>query len=204
MLRSLFAELKDSDRVRYLDAPVVPVAFSVLRKSFSAIPQAWTSPLRCSASRNCANSKLIRQDITRRRLEYEYDVITTFRFFLNAEPVLADEVLRALHDLLPEAGKLFVNIHVNKRSPLGAVYELRNMVSGGTIENTKNYADFKETLERNGFLVEQTIWYSFFPRFGWKSATITKYLMGPFERLLSLLPFCSGLAKCYLVKCRRK
>lgn len=206
LLRSLFAELKHSDKIRYLDfACGTGRILGVAEEFFGDTTGVDISPemLRV-ASRNCKSSELIRQDITRRPLEKEYDVITAFRFFLNAEPALADEVLRALHGLLAETGKLFANIHVNKKSPLGAVYELRNMVSGRTIANTKSYASFKELLERNNFHIEEVIWYSVFPRFGWKFATVTNYLMGPSERLLSLLPFCSGFAQCYLVKCRRK
>ena len=207
LLRSLFSELKDRDKIRYLDfACGTGRILSVAEEFFGDTTGVDISDemLRVAAQ-SCTKSKLVRQDITRSPLKVEYDVISAFRFFLNAEPALSDEVLSALHKILcKKNGILVINIHVNKSSPLGVIYELRNLISGKKLANTKKYSEFEEVLERNGFFVEKVHWYSFLPRIGWKFARASKYLMVPFEKFFKLFPFCSTFSQCYLIKCRIK
>lgn len=207
LLKTVFGALKDRGRIRYLDFACGTGRILAVGEEFFGDTTGVdiSDEMLRVAAQNCTKSKLIRQDITRSPLKTEYDVITAFRFFLNAEPVLADEVLNALHKLLPKKnGTLFINIHVNKNSPLGAIYELRNITTGRKLANTKKYIEFEGVLEQNGFLVERVFWYSFLPRIGWKFSRTSKYLMIPFENFFKLFPFCNGFAQCYLVQCRKK
>lgn len=156
------------------------------------------------AKLNCTKSILIHQDITSVPLEDKYDVITAFRFFLNAEPALADDVLSAFHRMLPDdGGTVILNIHVNTNCPLGWFYELRNKIKGKTIANTKSLQQFEKVLENNGFAIERVYWYSFLPRTGWHFNFITKHLIVPVEKLFKLLPFLNGFSQCYLIQCKK-
>lgn len=207
LLKAVFATLKNRDRIRHLDfACGTGRILGVGEEFFNDTTGVDVSnEMLRVAARNCPKSKLIRQDITRSPLKEEYDVITAFRFFLNAEPVLADEVLNELHKLLPRKnGKLLINIHVNGKSPLGVMYKFRNMMTRKNLANTMNYDVLKDVLERNGFVVEKVIWYSFLPRFGNVFGEISRHLIGPVESFFKLFPFCADFAQCYLIQCRKK
>lgn len=206
LLRTVFARVKDSDKVRYLDFACGTGRILGVGEEFFADTTGVdvSDEMLRVAAQNCTKSKLIRQDITRLPLKAEYDIITAFRFFLNAEPELTDEVLGALYGLLPEKdGSMFINIHVNRSSPLGLIYELRNTLLGENRANTMSYSNFATTLEHNGFLIENVYWYSFLPRLGWRFERVTKHMMVPLERAFQLLPFCNRFAQCYLVECRK-
>jgi SAM-dependent methyltransferase len=64
------------------------------------------------------SSRLVLGDITcdPSLLSGPYDLITAFRFFLNAQDDLRSESLRVLHNLLTDDGVLVVNIHGNTPS----------------------------------------------------------------------------------------
>jgi SAM-dependent methyltransferase len=207
LLRDVFATLKERDKIRYLDFACGTGRILGVGEEFfndTTGVDVSTEMLRVAAQ-NCPKSKLIQQDITRNPIKAEYDVITAFRFFLNAEADLADEVLNEFYKLLSEEnGKLIINIHVNKKSPLGIMYEFRNLITGKKLANTMRYDVFKDVLERNGFVVEKVIWYGFFPRFGNMFGEVSRYLIGPVESLFKLFPFCAGFAQCYLIQCRKK
>lgn len=65
---------------------------------------------------NLPEVELIKADITRDNIlkgKRKFDVITAFRFFLNAQNPLRIEVLNALHPLLEDDGILVFNNHGN-------------------------------------------------------------------------------------------
>jgi ubiquinone/menaquinone biosynthesis C-methylase UbiE len=63
------------------------------------------------------NVTLICADITRTPLERQFNVITAFRFFLNAEDNLRRDALRTIYRHLHEDGVLVCNIQLNKPHP---------------------------------------------------------------------------------------
>lgn len=157
------------------------------------------------AEKNCQTSKLIQQDITKQPLKYKYDIVTAFRFFLNAEDELTDDVLRTLHSfLLVDDGILLLNIHVNANSPLGLFYKTRNAIQGKNSANTKTYRDMEVILLKNGFIIEKVYWYSFLPRTGWYFNWVSKYLMVPVETVFKKVPFLRFFAQCFLIQCRKR
>ena len=207
LLRSVFAEMQNRDKVRYLDfACGTGRILGVGEEFFDDTTGIDVSDeMLHVAAANCTKSKLIRQDITRVPLKSSYDVITAFRFFLNAEPLLAEEVLGALYALLPETGgTMLINIHVNRNSPLGLIYECRNLLVGRNLANTKRYSEFKGTLERNGFAIEKVFWYGFLPRLGWRFGRVSQHMMIPTERVFGSLRLCDGFAQSFLVQCRKE
>lgn len=70
------------------------------------------------AAPRCRRSRLLAGDIVEDQslASGPYDVITTFRFLLNAEPTVRGEVLDALRQRLAPDGLLIANIHGNAAS----------------------------------------------------------------------------------------
>jgi hypothetical protein len=69
------------------------------------------------ASEKTHTSKLRCGDLIEVVPESNWDVITAFRFFLNAEPELRASTLRELaQKLRPETGRLIFNVHGNRHS----------------------------------------------------------------------------------------
>ena len=59
-------------------------------------------------------------DLTRNRnhFNFKFNVITAFRFFLNAEPSLKEEALLIINQILEDGGFLIFNIHANTYSSI--------------------------------------------------------------------------------------
>jgi SAM-dependent methyltransferase len=155
------------------------------------------------ARRVCHKSDLVLQDITTKPLGSTFDVVTAFRFFLNAEPELRKEALQAIRQALNPGGVLIANVHVNSRSILGCVYRLRNTLFGRTIANTLSYRTFEETLRANGFRIEKTVWYSFLPRTGSGLDRLAAFMMKPFEKAWKATRLPEELAQCFICVCRK-
>ena len=120
------------------------------------------------ARKNCSQASFLQQDITLHPLESSFDVITAFRFFLNAQPELRRSALVAMHNVLRDDGRIILNIHVNRSSILGMAYRLRNRLKGEVVAHTCSYEEIEEYLNEAGFAIEDEFWYSYLPRTGWR------------------------------------
>jgi SAM-dependent methyltransferase len=141
------------------------------------------------ARRQCSRTTFIFRDITKNPLESRFDVITAFRFFLNAEQSLRDEVLAAMRASLSPHGTLVVNVHVNRTSLLGIAYSMRNRLKGRVVANTLGFDEMRGMLEAHGFVVKRVHWYGFYPRTGWYLGFLAKWLIRPVDGLFSVLRF---------------
>lgn len=88
------------------------------------------------ARQNLKRTELIQADITNDPVlaGRKFNLITAFRFFLNAEPSLRKAALRAIVPLLDSDGLLVFNNHRNQTSPLvrlkyGRRHKTRNFMS---------------------------------------------------------------------------
>lgn len=157
------------------------------------------------ARRDVPQAKLLRQDVTREPLDRQYDVVTAFRFFTNAEESLRREALRAIHQTLSPHGVFLANVHVNRDSLTGRMHRMRNWARGRTIQQVVGHDEFTALLAEHGFEVVRTHWYSFLPRAGWRFPWLARHFMRPVEFL------CKGrfwmpqsLATSFLVECRKR
>lgn len=141
------------------------------------------------ARRQCSHTTFIFRDITKNPLESKFDVITAFRFFLNAEDGLRNEVLAAMRSCLSQQGTLVINVHVNSTSFLGFAYNVRNRLKGRVVSNILGFGEMKTLLERHGFEVKRVHWYGFYPRTGWYLGFLAKLLIAPVDRLFAALTF---------------
>lgn len=206
LLEKVFSKIKDSGAKRYLDfACGTGRILSVGEKYFDETTGVDISGAMLKiAQKNCKKSLLIERDITKEPLVGTFDVITSFRFFLNAEKSLADIILDRLKENLSNDGVLVVNIHVNKSSPLGYAYRFRNALKGNKIANTMGYSEFKIDLENHGFSVEEVVWYSHLPRTGWYLEWVPKYLMIPVEKVFNKLFFLpKKMSQSFLLVCKK-
>lgn len=156
------------------------------------------------ARRICSKAKFVRQDLTAEPMSQAFDLITAFRFFLNAEPELRRSVLEELHRCLRPNGNLVLNIHVNSSSPLGLAYRLRNFFKGRVVAKTCSLDEMREFLHDAGFRVESVTWYSYLPRVGWRMPWLSRYLMRPVEKIANVVPFFpKRIAQSFLIVARK-
>lgn len=83
-------------------------------------------PMLDKARQKLSRTELIHADITKENvlLGRKFDLITAFRFFLNAEPKLRINALKTLSGLLAEDGFIVFNNHRNRTSPLVWIRQL--------------------------------------------------------------------------------
>lgn len=141
------------------------------------------------AKENCPRAHIIQGDLTKQSIDKKFDLITAFRFFVNAEDELKASALTALYSHLRPGGILIANIHQNKNSPLGLIFRLLNTIKGKQVYHTMSLDAFCALLEDHHFKVEDVFWYSFLPRPGHYFSSITSFLLKPFDTLIKSLPF---------------
>lgn len=100
------------------------------------------------ARTKCPRTRFIEADLTRTSLDLgKFDLLTSFRFFGNAQDTLRHEVLAAMARLLRPGGHLIVNNH---RNPLSTSAVLHR-ITGGAHGMDLTYFKFRRMLERFGF-----------------------------------------------------
>jgi len=112
------------------------------------------------------NVQLFERNIIDHPLDKRYDLLTAFRFFVNAEPELREAAMAALAKHARPGARLIANVHVNSWSPMGLLYRTRNSLLRRTMNRTLSQAEFVDLAKRHGFEAEQTQWYGFTPRLG--------------------------------------
>ena len=206
LVKSVFEDIKTSGAKKCLDfacgtGRITAVAEDVFE---TVVGVDISADMLSVANKKLSRVRLIEQDITSHPLKEQFDVISSFRFFLNAEHQLSSSVLKSMYKMLEEDGTLVVNVHVNKWSLLGVVYRLRNSIGGRVTANTLGWKEFSKTLNAAGFHVVQTKWYGFYPRTGWMFSSVAKVCLFPFEKLCN----ASGLfpkrwAQNFIVVCKK-
>lgn len=156
------------------------------------------------AKYKCKKSLLARSDITQIPFNNTFDLITAFRYFLNAEIELREKTLSNVYNLLNKDGVFILNIHVNSRSIRGRYYTLRNKICGRDIANVIEYDELVSDLNKHGFYVSETYWYSYLPRIGSYFSFIPKYFMPIIEKVSINSEFVPEyMAESFLVICRK-
>jgi len=91
-----------------------------------------------------------------------YDVITAFRFFLNAEERLRHDVLEALRERLGDLGVLVFNVHSNAWSLRALSVWLRRLVFGERGWNQLSHRDVRAMVEAHGLQIVDVHGYNYF------------------------------------------
>lgn len=149
-------------------------------------------------------SRLVLGDVTAdpTLLTGSYDLITAFRFFLNAQEELRADALRALQRLLADDGLLVLNIHGNSLSlRFLSVFTRRLRRRPGTSLNQLSFWAMRRLLAQQGFQVVEVRGYGFLTS-GWHGL-LTPAVSLALEPLGRLRP-TKYLAVNLLVVCRRR
>ncbi|MGX5830204.1 class I SAM-dependent DNA methyltransferase [Mesorhizobium sp. 43Arga] len=150
------------------------------------------------------NVKLVKADLTGAPLSKRFDVVTAFRFFLNAEDPLRREALSAIHEHLNDGGLLVSNIHMNATSPAGLVCRFLNRFQGRVVRSTLSIHAYRQMLASNGFVVERVIGYGFLPRPGWLLPRLCEILVRPVETICRRAGVPARFAQNFLVVARKR
>lgn len=152
-----------------------------------------------------SKSKLILSDITIKNIliEERYDLITSFRFFLNAQAKLRENVLKELSLLLKKKGCFVFNIHMNNTCILSIMTRLYMKVRSIDSSNFKTISitDINKALSQNGFEVVDIYHKGIIPI---KNEN-TKFPIGILnilEKPFSLIPFFRYFSRYVIFVCR--
>jgi predicted TPR repeat methyltransferase len=134
-------------------------------------------------------------------LDGSYDLLTAFRFFLNAGESLRRDVLAVLHDALAEDGILVFNIHSNAWSLRALSVLVRKLVLRQHWWNQLSYRAIRKELGAYGFEVVGLHGYNYLTVKGYQllPAAVVPWL----ERSLSRPRLLRYLAVDLLLVCSR-
>jgi len=121
------------------------------------------------AGSHCTMASFIQGDITRENiLENErFDLITAFRFFLNAQQPLRSSVMKELSKRLKSGGYLVFNIHNNKTGLTNQISKIYTTLKYLKFipRNEMSVREVKKLLHDNGLDIVEMIPYATFPVF---------------------------------------
>lgn len=114
------------------------------------------------ARRRCVDAELVVGDVTRTPdlVAGQFDLVTAFRFFLNAEPDLRTEALSFLRNVIAPDGILVANFHLNPWSARGLYLQARWR---GRREPMLSRAAALRLFAESGFTVLEVIGYDYLP-----------------------------------------
>jgi SAM-dependent methyltransferase len=208
LLRKIFDELYDEGNRSYLDfACGTGRIVKVGEEFFDEVDGVDISMDMAQHAREiCTRAKIIApRDITEEPLEKKYDVVSAFRFFLNAQPDLRREVLTAISNMQKPNGALVCNIHVNSRSILGLTYRFRNWLRSEEIAATLGIEELSTLLNDMGYNVERTYRYSYWPRIGNRAPWLQEKALLFFERIQGIVPIVPrSMAQSIMLVCRKR
>lgn len=119
------------------------------------------SPSMLEIARQNVSSELIEADITQSNpfSGQQFDLITSFRFFPNAEPELREDVMAQLVSLVSNNGRLVFNNHRNTDSFFASI---KNRFSGTEYPGMSR-AEVENLIEKFGFEVDRVFSLGIFP-----------------------------------------
>jgi ubiquinone/menaquinone biosynthesis C-methylase UbiE len=116
------------------------------------------------ARRKCPRTTFFEADVTRQPLALgQFDLVTSFRFFGNAQDELRVAALRAINGLLHEGGYLIINNHRNPNALQARLHRL----TGGEDDMDLTPHKLYRLLEEAGF---EVVWQSAIGFWIWRSA----------------------------------
>jgi SAM-dependent methyltransferase len=147
------------------------------------------------ARRKVPSAKLLQMDIAAEGQDLgRFDVISLFRFLLNAEPELRDGVLSWISRSLSENGVLIINNHLNSASLLGLAVRLRNRQLGTRRHNVLSDREVHSVMAKHGFKIVKSIGFGFLPAFRGK-LILPRMLLQYIEPFLMAIPFLQRFGK---------
>lgn len=127
--------------------------------------------------------RLVRCDAGALPFRQVFDVVTAFRFMLNASPALRQTTLESLRLVMRKDGWLISNVHVNASAPSGLAYRVYNKVVTRSQVSTLSVQQYTNILRDSGFVPERVIWLGALPRVMKQLDSLASRLLVPVERI---------------------
>lgn len=143
------------------------------------------------AAENAPSASLIVGDLTRDPdlLTGTFDLITAFRFFLNAEPELRSQALDWFATHTDHGATLLVNLHRNARSLPGLTARARRSLTHSHRPRTMTIPELRAALKSHGFTITALHGYGYLPHGTHGGGTFhARPLVTRVERSLSAIP----------------
>ncbi len=153
------------------------------------------------ARRHCPEARLVEGDVTVNPdlVTEQADIVTAFRFLLNAEPPLRSAALEWMRDRLAPGGVLIVNFHRNPRSLRGRYLRLRDAPD----VNLVGVSQACRLLANHGLRVRHVRGYSYLPYRRDGSRLIAPRLRRRVEARLATAEMLPKLGSAFMVLAER-
>jgi ubiquinone/menaquinone biosynthesis C-methylase UbiE len=158
------------------------------------------------ALENVKKSKLIKVDITKENIFQDnyFDLITAFRFFLNAQKELREESLYVISKILKQDGYFVFNIHLNKTSIYFRIAHLYRKIKGLDPEiNSLSINEVTQMIEKTGLQIISTYHYALIPIFN-EDTKIPIWLINSFEKITNKIPYFKYFSSYLIFVCKHK
>ncbi len=148
-------------------------------------------------------SELIEADLTRSQPlgDRRFDLITAFRFFLNAEASLRESVMGTLGQLLSDDGYLVFNNHMNRYSAIAIALKLYGSIRGKEVR-TWTLREIHALAGRSGLEVVAVYHTGVIPGFEW-IMLLPRPISAAVESVFSRIGILRHVAQVQVVVCRR-
>jgi len=154
-----------------------------------------SEPMLERARAKVPGARLIRANVLEETLDVgRFDVISLFRFLLNAEPTLRVAVLRWLRGVVAPGGRLVVNNHGNAWSAAGLIGRASDAVRGERRRAALRHREVVALLEGCGFRVVERHGFGVVPAVRNRTWLPAPVLVGV-ERAAAAVPGAAAIAK---------
>jgi len=151
-------------------------------------------------------SLLIKGDLTKNDVlrNTQYDLITAFRFFLNAQANLKEEIMLLLSEKLSNDGILVFNIHGNITSYYFLPIVLPGLKNDWSELNYSSYFKINNLIKNSRLKIKRVYGVGFIPSLFYRLFKFWKKFFINIEKILSNLIFLKYFAKNLIFICIKK
>lgn len=157
------------------------------------------------ARQSVTKSKLITADLTQTDpfQGQTFDLITAFRFFLNAQADLREQVMKVLARLLKPDGFLVLNVHMNHSSLLAKLVRTKRRLRGldPYAFNTLAHEEMERLAAVSGLQIVETYHRGVIPIKN-ENPIIPMWAIHPFEAFASRIPAMRAWSRYVVYVCR--
>lgn len=196
-----------SSEIRYLDFACGTGRILSLLESYAA--ESYGVDISDSmlevARKKCHHATLIHVDLTTTKLfpDQSFDLITAFRFFLNAEQELREGALKEIRDLIKPSGYFIFNIHMNEGSLLVKLLRWYQWIKhiDNYLFHTVSISQVSELLDQYGFSITEEYHFGVLPIY---DEGIKRWigLINSTERIFSKIHFLTPFSRYVIFVCR--
>lgn len=159
------------------------------------------------ARQTVTKSTLIEVDITTDHPfeEPSFDLITAFRFFLNAQPSLREEAFTSLAKLLKPGGQFVLNVHMNHSCTLAKLLRIRRRLLGWDPHafTTLSRPEVEHLADRSGLTIVKTYHRGIVPIVG-ESTRVPMWTIHPIESLASKIRTLESWSRYVVYVCQKR